>query len=258
MAKKLALISNKRYKIKTFLGIKLRFIKIKEIKFKKNNENILCFILPYEIEELKKLTKRRNTKLLKKLIKLIDFQKVTHLILEKDIKVFFQQFEKQVKAKIVKGNKIFCNLIPDIIRRIVTRGNLSVLNLRLGISDSILSNTTEYVIRSLHFITKGFVIYTNNIQKSKILEDKIFKELGLPLEIKPIDKKVWHGSDILIDIDEFKIIIGKDFIIDGVLISDLEIPSFNIDSLDLAAYLNLSSELIKIKELTRGSKTLPI
>jgi hypothetical protein len=225
------------------------------------NATIYAVVLPFNASELEKMPVKRRAKFLNKALRIFKKNDIKSIIYTREVKKIFSGQSIPTKYQgfsVFTGKGVFHEFVPEAVRRIMNRKNMSNLNMRLGISDRAMSIVTEYLVKNLCYDSKYIKIYTENLNKANELEDKVYNETGLALQISPLENRDLYKSDIFIDVDELKIRMGRDLSVDGFVPVNVSVPGFDIDPMDLVECLGLRLGDIKIKCLTSGDKILTI
>lgn len=142
----------------------------------------------------------------------INYNKIKNWIIKHRMKIVvlskFLNNEKQLKTKlqdediyIVDGTKLFKLLLEEIIEYIANRKELKLEQLELSILTNDISKTNKKMIINLAKKVKRLNIITNLPHIFKYVEEYLYNEFGIIIQISNNQEKALVNSDIIINMD---------------------------------------------------------
>lgn len=125
------------------------------------------------------------------------------LVLSKKIKKYplYLNYLYSYNYDIVEGEWLFKNLIFNILDYVIEKRNLDTENIKISILVNDISEFAIYSITKLIEDYKNVNIVTNYINKFEKIEDKIFQEDGILINVGNNKRKALLKSNIILNLD---------------------------------------------------------
>lgn len=125
------------------------------------------------------------------------------LVLSKKIKKYplYLNYLYSYNYDIVEGEWLFKNLIFNILDYVIEKRNLDTENIKISILVNDISEFAIYSITKLIEDYKNVNIVTNYINKFEKIEDKIFQEDGILINVGNNKRKALSKSNIILNLD---------------------------------------------------------
>ena len=213
-------IKNKRFLfLKNFSFLfKTVFNKITKIKF----EEIDIWILPIK----DKISDKKINKIIQK--NLSDSNNI-YLLSNKLNNNRIHKILEEHGIKYITEEKIKKVLLIDILEYIASIQNKEINNYEITLLINGTSDLNMYLIEKISNLVKSLKIVSLNIYKFKKIEEKLYKEYGIPIQFSNSYKNSLKKSNIIINLDY----------------NNIEINEYEI--FDKAIIINMVDENIKIK-----------
>lgn len=185
---------------KDFCG-KLKYWIFKLFKFVKKEEN--NGKIKYKICKYK-----NRAKIISKIIKEINERRVVldnELLKDHSVKNMFYSN----KIDIVEGKELFRYLIIDSLKLIENIYRKNINNMEISVLANDIDSLDKINIVEIAKMSKRMNIITNHIDKFKKIEEDLFEEYGILINIANNKKKSLKSSDIIVNFDMPEEIINK-------------------------------------------------
>ena len=189
---------------------------------KKNVADKEIWVLPVK----EKYCKSKLEDILKKVLK---YQENIYLVSKELKENKILESMEELKQEYITEEKIKKYLIFDTLKYILDIHNKELNDLELTILVNNTTNINMYLIEEFAKQTKSLKIVSLNIHKFKNLEEKLYKEYGIPIQFSNSYRK---------SLEKSKLIINLDF-------NEFEINEYEI--FDKAIIINCTKDNIKIK-----------
>ncbi len=183
-------------------------ITTEELRVSSNPFDALVHVLPYSEKQLEQMSTRRLLRLVKKVYSQLAKRNADRIIVSKQLKTIF--FNKRIDFKAIDDDQVrhtFFKLVPEGIRRTARMCEINLLDAAICISDTKMDRISEYLMRELCYDIKKLTLCTNNTAAARAFCEDFFEETGFSVSVCSPPAR---SPDILIDVDNFSIRIGKD------------------------------------------------
>ncbi len=204
----------------------------------KNIAHIKLDNIPVELVIIKIKASRKEKKIIKAVvtaIKQLRDLKISKIVLDKELKKYKEKIPEEKGIEFVNGKTELYRCFPDCIRVVARKCGINLLRSKICIRAAKMDRISEYLMQELCYDTKQLVICTNDCVAAELLCERFCEETGFSIEIYNEQQKV--KADVIIDINENNVQIGKDVVVDGIEF-DFDIEEKSIDMLDVMACLN--------------------
>lgn len=203
-----------------------------------NPFEVVVLKLPYTLEKIRTMSGKRRASVFRKTVGFLEKEAVDSVVLSNGLKDYQNEIACICqKFSVADGFKLFYKFVPDAVRRISDRCSLKLLDAKVCISSMQEDRITEYLVREMCYDIKNLTICTNDVKRVKLFCDDFAKETGFFPRVVDINncasRKV---ADIFVDIDENKVRIGRNVVIDGVNF-DFKLNGYPVNMLDIVACL---------------------
>lgn len=211
---------------------------VKEIISDEHNPFELTAIrLPYTVDRIEKMTEKRRISLMKKAVLRLKKSGVNQIVLTDGLK----QYRNEIMAvcdgiSVAEGRKEFYKYIPDAVRVAAKKCSIELLDAKVCISTIRADRITEYLLRKLCYDIKNLTVCTEDTEKAKMLCREFSEETGFFPKITAAVQNSPNRADVLIDLDNARVRIGRNVVIDGVEF-DFNLNGFEVNMLDVALCL---------------------
>lgn len=166
-------------------------IEIKEIEKDKYIYNIPYIKSKKESNELK-------TSTINKVIKIIKTNNIDAICIQNDLEQYIKYF-KNNNIFVLEGRWLFKILVNDILEYLSLKMETAFSTVTVLVNES--TDINIETIKNLTKQVKTLKIVTNNINRFKFLEDKLYNEYGIAITISSNKKKALIKSNVIINID---------------------------------------------------------
>lgn len=183
----------------------------------KNIDNIVICDIPYDIKEkkLKKISQKickkffTDFQLKKNKNRIIEISKsnkkyfINKIVLSKQLEdnQILKEYISKYNVEILNGRWLFKYLVIKILEYISEKQNTSLEEKNVSI---LINNNIDINLNLIKLIAKKvkrLSIITNNISKFKYMEEKLYDEYGIAIEVSNNKRKSLLKTDIIINID---------------------------------------------------------
>ena len=167
------------------------------------------------------LNKEKN---IKKVIKKIMKNEITHVILSKELtknKSLITALNAN-QIKIFDGKELVKYLSIDILDYIIDKKRINKEEIEIAITTNEINDLSIETIKILAKQYKKLTVVTNYIQKLKKLENEIFERDGVIIVVSNNQKKCLQRAQIILNMDFNKEILNKYRISEKAIIVNLE------------------------------------
>ena len=189
---------------------------------KKNIDGENIWILPIQ----DKIIYNKFKKMMKEIYK---YKEYTYVISEDLSTAQVYKLMKEYDISYLKGNDIKKYLISKVLEYINNLQNKELGNTEISILIKDISEFNIYLVEKLSKVLKNIKVVTPNIYKFKKLEEKLYNEYGIALQLSNSYKKSLSKSNMIVNLDFNQIDINEYEIFNSAII------------------INTSEEIIKIK-----------
>lgn len=213
----------------------------------KNPFELIIAKIPYTADDIDKISPRRIKKAVLKAEKLLKKSGADKII-------FTHSLKEYSKVSTDSVNQIFYALIPLCVRSIAPKCNIFPPDCRICIKTAEMDRITERLATELCYDTKKLIIYTSDSHNAAEFQESFYNETGFFSEITD---KYTADAEIVIDLNQPSVRIGRDILIDGVQL-DFDAGSCDVNFLDIAVCINSFNPADKISAWIMGKKKLTL
>lgn len=217
----------------------------------KNPFELIIAEIPFNRERMTSMKEKVLVRYVKKAEKLLKENGTGHIVLSDSIKGFIMDwgmFEGNTQHK----KDIFLYTIPYSVRQFAPKCGIDLMEARVCIRDSKMDRISEYLMRELCYDIKNLTICTQNEKDGTNLCERFCDETGMPVKIC---KNISLGAvDVVIDVDDGFVRIGRDMVIDGIKL-DFDLGGYVADSLEIASYIKGFNPVGKVTEYFSNKKS---
>ena len=213
----------------------------------KNPFELIIARIPYSAERLDKISPRRIKRAVLKAEEILKNSEADKIITTPLLK----EYSGTAKDH---GNQIFFRIIPHCIRSIAPRCGISLPDCKICIRACKMDRITEYLAAELCYDTNRLIICTPDSLGAAGFQQRFYDETGFFAEITD---ECRANAEILIDLMQPSIRIGRDILIDGIQL-DLDMGGCDVDFLEVGACIGEFDTLKKISAYMMGKKKLTL
>ena len=214
-----------------------RFLKINvsdNITGTLNPFDMYAEVLPFSNRYLESMSANRLNKLINKKIHRLEKYGITKFILSDYLYKLCQAKDITTSSFANRcGKKLFLAISPLCIRQTAKNHSINLLRSSVCISDTKMDRISQYLLRELCFDTKKLILRTNNTDAAKNFCERFYDETGLWVEVSSV---LNLNTDILIDVDNCEIKIGRDLFIRDARF-DFDLCGYSVCHTDIASLL---------------------
>lgn len=193
--------------------------------------------LPYTADRIIKMTEKRRMLLVKKAVILLKKAGISHIVLTNGLKKYSNEIMAVCGGiSVADGRKEFYKYIPDAVRIAAKKCSIELLDAKVCISTIRADRITEYLLRELCYDIKNLTVCTEDAENAKMLCRDFSEETGFFPKITSAVQNSPNKADVLIDLDNNRVRIGRNVVIDGVEF-DFNLNDFEVNMLDIALCL---------------------
>ena len=245
----------KKKRFENFLGRKYTLDKISN---ESNPFDALAVVFPYSVEEIKAMQEKRCERILKKAMLQLLENNVDKIILSNQLREYIPNIRSLCEIDIIAdGTQVFYRYIPDLIRKTAEKCSISLMNARVCIRASSADRITRYLINSLCYDTKYISMMTNDLRGARELRDELAEETGLFLNVIRSGDADNPICDILADVENNRVRIGRNVIVDGIEFG-FDTQPYMVQSIDIAACLRTEDLTGKLLYYNCGKNKLTL
>lgn len=237
----------KFFKRKPFYGVEV-------IDEEKNGFCLVAVQLPYTLAQLENISEKKRLAAMCRASDILLSHGVNRAVYTVGIKQFFDSAAAQ-GLRIVQGGDLFYYFIPDIVRRLSEKCCMNKLSTRLGISDAGLGRISRRLMRELCYDARYIQLYTSDIEQGEALSALFSDEFGMPVTVSQSGNL--NKCDILIDLDNRRIRVGRDLVVDGLEL-DFAVGGYEVDTMEIGNCLDVPLPVDKIRYCLSGKKRLTL
>lgn len=173
---------------------------------------------------VKKMKLKRKTKLIKKLVGILEENTCNTVILSKDLKqdLEFKKLLQSCDITIINGRYLHKVLIEKIINRLILQNKFEKNKIKFAIAVNDKNAWNTRLIKNLAVQFKNTNIVTNNINSFKKVEHELFEEDGIMITVTNNKKKSLARADVILNLDFPEEFLNKYRIFDYSIIINLE------------------------------------
>lgn len=217
----------------------------------KNPFQLIVAEIPFDSERVASMKDKVLMRRVKKAEKLLKENGVEDIVLSDNIKsslVDWEEFENNSQWK----RDIFLHTVPHAVRWFAPLCGIDLMDAMVCIRDSKMDRISEYLMRELCYDTKSLVICTQNEKGGAALSEQFCDETGMPIKIC---KNISYGAvDVLIDVDNSFVRIGRDMLVDSIKL-DFDLGGYEADSLEIASYIKDFNPVDRVTEYFSNKKS---
>lgn len=188
--------------------IKNKFIKDIIMKFKMIF-NIIT-VKPFGDSIIFIVAKNNKIKIAKKIIRKLKYYNINDVVLENKLHIDdFKNTLYENNINILDGRWLFNYLIIDIMKYITELKQEKLENQEISVLVNDLTDVSTYNIYELAEKVKRLNIITNNIDKFKNIENKLYKEKGIMITVSNNKRKSLVKTKMILNIDFPEDLINK-------------------------------------------------
>ncbi len=207
--------------------------------------------LPCSLGQFEKLKLKNQKKLVKRAKKKLEKDNVTEIIFSKDIRkycLFDGLFEE-------KRKQIFLSLVPEHIRALTEKCGIKLPVDEICIKNTRMDRINGYFLDEICYDAARIKICTENTEKAKKICERFYDDTGLLVRVTKVPETV--DADIFIDADIMRLRIGTDILIDGDEFEML-VGDYLVDGLDALACVRNVDFRKRILSYFSGKKKLTL
>ncbi len=217
------------------------------INSEKNPFELIIATIPYSIAGLDKTSPKRVKKAVFKAAKMLKASGAD--------KILFSTFLSEYSdISTDSKNLALSGIIPDCIRTVAPKCGIFPPDCKICIRADKMDRITEYLATELCYDTKKLVLCISDNHGATDFQERFFNETG---SLAEISCKVPPDAEILIDLTDSTVRIGRDILIDGVEL-DLDMGGCSVNFLDVAACIGKDYTAKKISSYIMGKKKLTL
>ncbi len=213
----------------------------------KNPFELIIVRIPYTINEIDKISPRRIERAALKAEKILKKSGADKII-------FSNLLRKYSGVATDSINQIFYTLIPHCIRSIAPKCNIFSPDCRICIKTAEMDRITERLATELCYDTKKLIICTPDSHDAESFQEWFYDETGFFAEITG---KYTADAEIMIDLYQPSVRIGRDVLIDGIRF-DFDMNGCDVNFLEVAACIDGFTPSDKISAWMMGKKKLTL
>lgn len=213
----------------------------------KNPFELIIVRIPYTAERLDKTSPQRIKKAVLKAEEILKNSGADNIIST----LLLKEYSGNTNSS---GNQAFGAIIPHCIRNVAPRCGIFPPDCKICIRARKMDRITECLATELCYDTKKLIICTPDSHVAASFQQRFYTETGSFAEITEECKA---DAEILVDLMQPSLRIGRDILIDGIQL-DLDMGGSDVDFLEVAACIGEYNTLKKISAYMMGKKKLTL
>lgn len=220
----------------------------------KNGFCLTAVQLPYTLEQLGAVSEKKRQAAIRRGCDILLSYGVNRAVYTAGLKQIYTPADAE-NIQILQSGELFYRLLPDLVRRLAKKCQVSRLSARLGISDAGLGRITQRLMNELCYDARYIQLYTSNLAQGEELSAMFSDEFGIPVTVSQPES--FHRCDILIDLDNRRVRVGRDLVVDGLEL-DFEVGGYEVDTMEIGNGLDIPIGADRIRYCLSGKKKLTL
>ena len=227
---RIGLISEHRTKPRRFLWGKYT---TDILKYSQNPFELVVVTVPFSECMFEKLKKKKKGRIVERAQRCLERNGVDRIVLSTFMKT--QMTDSMLTKKCdCQKRRLFSEWAYPCVKRMSAKCGINLMNAGICIRKARWGTDCEGIFEKLQYDTRRLAFCTRELQKGRMVCEKVSEDTGMP--IKVVEYEAATEFDVVVDMDECWVRIGRDLIIDGAAL-EYNLGDFSADMTDISGVM---------------------